>query len=85
MKIGYVGTDQEGNEILKVNKTYIYLSAFDDEKFTDDLNMRFCQMKKIKYYRIFSRCDTVAKTAGAGVYVRMRNKNTGSVERKVCK
>ena len=85
MSIGYVGTDDDGNEILKVNKTYIYFSAFDNEKFTDDLNMRFCQIKKIKYYRILSRCDTVPKTAGAGVYVRMRNKDTGRVERKVCK
>jgi hypothetical protein len=85
MKIGYVGRNAKGNEKLQVNKTYMYFSAFDDEKRTDDLNMRFCQMKKIKYYRIYSRCDTVPKTAGAGIYVRMRNKETGGVERKVCK
>lgn len=85
MSIGYVGADADGNEILQVNKTYMYFSAFDDEKRSDDLNMRFCQMKKIKPLRIYSRCDTVPKTAGAGVYVRMRNKETGRVERKVRK
>ncbi|XP_028398164.1 inactive serine protease 35-like [Dendronephthya gigantea] len=83
MSIGYVGADADGNEILRANKTYMYFSAFDDERRSDDLNMRFCQMKKIKPLRIFSRCDTVPKTAGAGVYIRMRNKETGRVERKV--
>ena len=81
MGIGYVGHNAKVQ--LQNNKTFMYFSAFDDEKRPDDLNMRFCKMLKIKYYRIFSRCDTVPKTAGAGVYVRMRNKETGKVERKV--
>ena len=85
MRIGYVGMDERGNEIIKVNKTYIYFNAFDDEKFADHLNMRFCQVKKVWSRVLYSRCDTVPKTAGAGVYLRMRNKNTGRVERKVCK
>jgi hypothetical protein len=85
MKIGYVGANAKENERLQNNRTFMYFSAFDDDKRPDDLNMRFCKMLKIKHYRIFSRCDSVPKTAGAGVYVRMRNKETGRVERKVCK
>ena len=49
----------------------------------DNLNMRFCKMEVIRTKRIYSKCDTVPQTAGAGVYVRMRSKKTGKVERKV--
>ena len=34
MSIGYVGPDDQGNEVLKENKTYMYLSAFDDDQAT---------------------------------------------------
>lgn len=83
MTIGYAGVSADGNEMLQVNQTYVYINAFDDKKRYDDLNMRFCKVRRVKSFQLFSRCDTVSKTAGAGVYVRMRNKESGKVDRKV--
>ena len=84
MGIAVVGKDNKGQERLMQRKTYIHFSAFDDIV-PSVLRYRFCRVEKVTQRKIFSKCDTVAKTAGAGVYVHMRNKDTRKVERKVSK
>ena len=62
-------------DILKKRRPYMFFSAYDDRDIPSVLRLRNCRMNKVTSRMIYSKCDTVAETAGAGVYLNVRSRN----------